>query len=324
MKFLHRSRLALIALLLVLSTLFASCDFLNNLTTTPQETTAETTPGTTTLDSDKQQTPSEAFDYNKVPAFTNQPHVAINNNTPYFTEDDYTTTSYEFYSELDALGRCGVTMACLGKDLMPTGNRGSISHIKPTGWKSTTYETLNDGLYNRTHLIGWQLAGENTNDEKNLITGTRYCNVVGMLPFENEVADYIKETNNHVLYRVTPIFIDGELVARGVLMEAWSVEDNGDGICFNVFVYNVHPGIIIDHKTGESCLENPEKSLRPEPDEIADYVLNTSGKKVHFYTCANAASIKEKNRQDFHGTLNEILNNGDGYVTAGCCLADKN
>ena len=181
------------------------------------------------------------------------PYVIINENVPFFT-DEKTDESYEIYSELDRLGRCGVTIACIGIDIMPTEERGSIGHIKPSGWQSVKYDIV-DGkyLYNRCHLIGFQLAGENDN-KKNLITGTRYMNVEGMLPFENLVADYVKETENHVLYRVTPIFEGDELLARGVLMEAMSVEDEGAEILFCVFVYNAQPGITIDYATGESAL----------------------------------------------------------------------
>lgn len=189
-----------------------------------------------------------------VPEFLNTPHIILNNNQPEFTESDYTTTSYEKYSELDSLNRCGAAIACIGLDIMPTEERGSIGQIKPTGWHTVKYDIV-DGkyLYNRCHLIGYQLTGENAN-EKNLITGTRYLNVEGMLPFENMVADYVKETGNHVLYRVTPIFDGDNLVARGVQMEAWSVEDDGEGICFNVYCYNNQPSIEIDYATGESKL----------------------------------------------------------------------
>ena len=175
-------------------------------------------------------------------------------NQPSFTSDDYTTTAFEKYTELDYLGRCGVTYACVGVEIMPTEERGSIGQVKPTGWVTAKYDFV-DGkyLYNRCHLIGFQLTGENANT-RNLITGTRYMNTEGMLPFENMIADYVKETENHVLYRVTPIFDGENLVASGVQMEAYSVEDNGDGICFNVYVYNVQPGIIIDYATGESRL----------------------------------------------------------------------
>ena len=201
------------------------------------------------------QQPPHAVSLQDVPAFSGEPYVVIGDNRPLFDGEDITAVSYEFYSELDDLGRCGYTMACIGKDLMPTADRESISQVKPTGWKQKQYDFV-DGksLYNRCHLIGFQLTGENAN-ERNLITGTRYMNVDGMLPFENMVADYIKETGNHVLYRVTPIFQDDELVARGVQMEAYSVEDSGEGICFHVYVYNNQPGVTIDYATGHNWLE---------------------------------------------------------------------
>lgn len=188
----------------------------------------------------------------EIPAFSGDAYVAINGNVPFFVEEEYTTESYEYYSDLDELGRCGVTMACIGVDIMPTEDRGEIGSVKPTGWQSVKYDIV-DGkyLYNRCHLIGFQLAGENAN-KKNLITGTRYLNIEGMLPFENLVADYVKETENHVLYRVTPIFEGDNLVASGVVMEGWSVEDEGDGVCFCVFAYNAQPGITIDYATGNS------------------------------------------------------------------------
>lgn len=191
----------------------------------------------------------------EIPAFSGEAYVAINGNVPFFTREEYTADSYEFYSELDSLGRCGVAEACIGLDIMPTEDRGSIGSVKPSGWHSVKYDIV-DGkyLYNRCHLIGFQLAGENANP-KNLITGTRYLNIEGMLPFENLVADYVQETENHVLYRVTPIFEGEELVARGVVMEGWSVEDDGDGVCFCIFAYNAQPGITIDYTTGESQLE---------------------------------------------------------------------
>lgn len=188
----------------------------------------------------------------EIPEFSDAAYVAVNDNTPFFLPEEYTTESYEFYSDLDALGRCGVTMACIGVDIMPTEDRGDIGSVKPSGWHSVKYDIV-DGkyLYNRCHLIGFQLAGENAN-QKNLITGTRYLNIEGMLPFENLVADYVQETENHVLYRVTPIFEGDNLVAHGVLMEGYSVEDEGEGICFCVYAYNAQPGITIDYATGES------------------------------------------------------------------------
>jgi DNA-entry nuclease len=190
---------------------------------------------------------------------TQKPNVTytlLNNNVPQFTDNEITTIAFENYSELDDLGRCGEAFACIGDEIMPTEERGAIGQIKPSGWQMAKYDIV-DGkyLYNRCHLIGYQLSGENAN-EKNLITGTRYMNVDGMLPFENMVDDYIEETGNHVLYRVTPLFVEDELVARGVTIEAYSVEDEGEGICFYVYCYNVQPGVKIDYATGKSTLDN--------------------------------------------------------------------
>lgn len=188
-----------------------------------------------------------------IPTYSGYPYVEINHNQPFFEEADLTTEPFENYSELDSLGRCGVAYANICQKLMPTEERGEIGSVKPSGWHTVKYpELIKDlYLYNRCHLIGFQLAGENAN-EKNLITGTRYLNIEGMLLFENEVAAYVKETNQHVLYRVTPIFTEDNLIADGVLMEAYSVEDSGKGVSFCVFVYNVQPGIEIDYKTGKS------------------------------------------------------------------------
>jgi len=200
--------------------------------------------------------PEHAVSVADVPAFSGSPYVVISDNQPAFEAEEMVTDSYEYYSEQDYLGRCGYAMACIGKDLMPTEERESISHIKPTGWEQAYYGFVDgEALYNRCHLIGFQLTGENAN-EKNLITGTRYMNTQGMLPFENMVADYIKETGNHVLYRVTPIYDGENLVASGVQMEAMSVEDGGGEICFHVYVYNSQPGVVIDYATGESELES--------------------------------------------------------------------
>ena len=188
-----------------------------------------------------------------IPEYSGEAYAVLNDNVPLFTASELAVTeSFEEYSELDALGRCGVAYANVGTDIMPTESRGSIGQVKPTGWHTAKYDSVNgEYLYNRCHLIAFELAGENAN-EKNLITGTRYMNVTGMLPFENMVHDYVKETGNHVLYRVTPMFEGDDLVARGVLMEGYSVEDSGEGICFCIFAYNVQPGIIIDYATGES------------------------------------------------------------------------
>lgn len=194
---------------------------------------------------------AEVFSVNN---YTGEPYIIVNNNEPEFTQEDITTKSYEEYGELDFLGRCTYAIACVGNDVMPKEDRGNISSIRPSGWHSVKYNCVEqEYLYNRCHLIAFQLTGENAN-EKNLITGTRYLNVEGMLPFENEIADYVKETNNHVLYKVTPIFNDFDLIAQGIHMEAISVEDNGKGVKFNVFCFNVQPGITIDYATGNSYL----------------------------------------------------------------------
>lgn len=251
-----------------------------------------------------------------VPAFGGDPYAIINNNQPEFTEDDYTEESYEYYAPLDKLDRCTLAMACVGYDLMPTDDRGSISSISPSGWVQAQYDIV-DGknLYNRCHLIGFQLTGENAN-ERNLITGTRYMNVEGMLPFENMIADYVKETRNHVLYRVTPVYDGVNLVARGVQLEALSMEDNGEGICFNVYVYNNQPGIVIDYATGESHLDDvPETTDAPAAE--GSYVLNTGSMKFHIDTCYQAEDISEKNRDTFVGKRQELIDKG--YTPAGCC-----
>ena len=196
------------------------------------------------------------FDFSALPPYSGEPYISVCGGDPDFSEDDITSVSYAYYSELDALGRCGVCIASVGQDIMPTEKRSSIGQVKPTGWHTVKYDFV-DGkyLYNRCHLIGFQLTGENAN-KRNLITGTRYLNVEGMLPFENMVADYVKETGNHVMYRVTPIFVGDELLARGVHIEAESVEDGGDGIMFNVFCYNVQPGVVLDYATGEGTADS--------------------------------------------------------------------
>lgn len=284
-------------------------------------------------------TTASSFSLSDVPAYSGKAYTSVNGNVPYFTAAELTTTSFETYSDLDTLGRCGVTYACIGQDLMPTKERGSIGMVKPTGWHTVRYDDLVDGkyLYNRCHLIGYQLTGENANT-KNLITGTRYLNIEGMLPFENMVADYIQETNNHVLYRVTPIFEGNNLLANGVLMEGYSVEDKGAGVSYCVFAYNVQPGIEIDYATGESKLADgaqheeqktatatPTPSPEPEKQEPvtgseasqADYILNTNTKKFHYPTCSSVNDMKEKNKQEFFGTRDEAISNG--YSPCGRC-----
>lgn len=252
------------------------------------------------------------FDLDTIPEYSGEAYVAINGNEPVFTEDDLTTKAYEFYSELDHLGRCGVTVACLGEELMPTEDRESISHVKPSGWVQGQYDFVDgNSLYNRCHLIGFQLAGENAN-EKNLITGTRYMNTIGMLPFENMVADYIKETGNHVMYRVTPIYDGDNLVASGVQMEGYSVEDEGEGIYFNVYAYNVQPGVEIDYVTGEN-----QAAVTEETGEIQDFILNTSSKKFHLPDCNGLNQTKDKNKQEYEGTRAMLL--AQGYEPCKSC-----
>jgi len=248
-----------------------------------------------------------------IPEYFGNPYVVINKNNPFFTDSDFSTESFENYSELDILGRCGTAYANIGTDLMPTEERESISQIKPTGWKTVKYDCVNGKyLYNRCHLIGYQLTAENAN-EKNLITGTRYLNVDGMLPFENMVADYIKETGNHVLYRVTPIFKGDNLVASGVLMEAESVEDNGDGILFNVYVYNVQPGVEINYATGDSHLIEENQTANTKET----YILNTKTMKFHKEICKSAKDISEKNKDVFIGNRDELIDKG--YSSCRIC-----
>ena len=237
-------------------------------------------------------------------------YIAINDNVPGFTAVELVTDSYERYSPLDKFGRCGIAMSCIGRDIMPTEERGNIGSVKPSGWVTAKYDIV-DGkyLYNRCHLIGFQLTGENAN-ERNLITGTRYMNVEGMLPFENMIADYVKETNNHVIYRVTPIFSGNNLVCDGVQMEAISVEDKGDGICFNVFAYNVQPGIKIDYATGRSWLDSETATSSTADENETEYVLNTNSKKIHRPTCNSAKDISPKNKATSTESKEALVNKG--------------
>lgn len=288
---------------------------------------------------------TSAFSLQEIPAYSGTPYTEVNGNQPYFTEEELTTQSFETYSELDSLGRCGVAYANVGQDLMPTEPRGEIGAVKPTGWHLVKYDNV-DGkyLYNRCHLIAYMLAAENANPQ-NLITGTRYLNVQGMLPFETKVCDYVKNTGNHVLYRVTPIFDGDNLLADGVLMEAYSVEDAGEGISFCVFAYNVQPGIGIDYATGDNWAESsgtyqsteasvaeetpapqpetdtavqitPESSVSQESRETT-YVLNTNTKKFHYPTCSSVDDMKEKNKQIYTGSRDEVINMG--YVPCKRC-----
>ena len=286
---------------------------------------------------------ASAFNAADVPAYSGEPYTAVNNNEPYFTSDDLTTEAFENYSELDTMGRCGVAYANVCLETMPTEKRGSISEVKPTGWHSVKYDNV-DGksLYNRCHLIGYQLTAENAN-QQNLITGTRYLNVDGMLPFENMVADYVKETDNHVLYRVTPIFTGDNLVADGVLMEGYSVEDEGDGICFCVYAYNVQPGITIDYATGDSWLSSEKgnsdsssggnsavsqsaadksgtqqaavqtESVKETSAPVStgtEYILNTNTKKFHYPSCSSVKQMKASNKKEYTGSRDDLIAQG--------------
>lgn len=315
----------LYALLLVSLLVLNGCSSANSLTQTESaiETSAETegkqpsiSSGQTTL----VELSSEEKDaiLSAIPAYSGSPYEIVNNNIPFFSESDLTDVSFESYSELDALGRCGVAYACVGQDLMPDEERDNISSVKPTGWQTATYDSISTKyLYNRCHLLGYQLTGENANPE-NLITGTRYLNVDGMLPFENMIADYINETGNHVLYRVTPMFEGNDLVARGVLMEAISVEDGGDSILFNVYCYNVQPSIHIDYATGNSWKEGASAETETTSD-LADvtYVLNTNSRKFHDPSCSGINSMSTQNRENFYGTRDELIS--QGYEPCGKC-----
>ena len=253
-----------------------------------------------------------------VPAYSGEPYVEVNDNQPEFTEEELTTVSYEDYSELDELGRCQSAEACIGQDLMPTEARESISSVKPTGWKNKSYDTVDGGyVYNRCHLIGFQLTGENAN-RKNLMTGTRYLNVEGMLPFENEVCDYIKKTDHHVLYRVTPIYDGDNLVANGVQIEAYSVEDKGQGISFNVYCYNVQPGIKIDYKTGDSSRlkESIIKEYKASEDNMT-YILNVNTHKFHRPTCSSVKKMKDSNKIETKDSRDVLLQ--QGYLPCKNC-----
>lgn len=255
----------------------------------------------------------ETFDFAAVPAYDGTAYVAVNDNVPFFTEEELSSASYETYGELDPLGRCTVCVASVGQDLMPAEERGNIGAVKPTGWHTVKYDFV-DGkyLYNRCHLIGYQLTGENAN-EKNLITGTRYLNIEGMLPFENMVTDYVKETDQHVMYRVTPVFEGDNLLAAGVLMEGKSVEDNGEGVLFCVFAYNVQPGVSIDYATGESSADGTivnDTSAQEETsqsEETQTYVLNTNTHKFHKPGCYSVEKIKPENYAEFTGTREEAI-----------------
>ncbi len=303
-----------------------------------EKETGKSTSSRTT--SKKASSSSGVTSLNSVPAYSGKLYITLNGNNPTFKPAEYTTKAFEKYSSLDSLGRCGVAYACIGEEIMPTGERGEIGQVKPTGWQTVKYDIV-DGkyLYNRCHLIGWQLTGENANT-RNLITGTRYFNVDGMLPFENMVDDYIEETGNHVLYRVTPDFRGSELVAHGVQIEAYSVEDDGDGICFNVYIYNIQPGITIDYATGKSSLGGALDTTKAYTTKATTtraavtttkaatvvttagvssvtYIGNRNSKKFHEPTCGSVDRMNESNKVYFYCSRADVV--ADGYEPCGNC-----
>lgn len=253
------------------------------------------------------------YDLSNIPDYDGKAYVELNGNVPEFSKSEKTySESFEEYGKLDSLGRCTYAVSCIGKDLMPTEKRGSIGSVKPSGWHISKYDFV-DGkyLYNRCHLIGYQLTAENAN-ERNLITGTRYLNVEGMLPFENDVADYIEITNNHVYYKVTPIFEGNNLVANGVQMQAYSVEDNGQGISFNVYCYNVQPGVAIDYATGDNQTVASSSITSTSSDEAdkKTYIVNTKTKKFHNPDCDGAKKMSSSNKKKYKGTRDSLISNG--------------
>ena len=328
----------LLSLLLILSLVLTGCGDTAAPATSPAED--QSTQSAVQSEPEETQEPAqdasssagETVELSSLPAYSGEAYVAVNNNQPYFSEEErQNTEAFETYSPLDELGRCGVAWANICQELMPTEERGEIGQVKPSGWHTVKYDCV-DGqyLYNRCHLIGFQLAGENAN-EQNLITGTRYLNIEGMLPFENLVADYVQETGNHVLYRVTPVFDGDNLVASGVLMEGWSVEDAGEGVCFCVYAYNIQPGVEIDYATGDSwetgetpsesqpetSTQQPEQGDSTQSSGEMEYVLNTSSHKFHYPDCGSVSQMSDSNRQDYTGTREEII--AQGYEPCGNC-----
>ncbi len=319
-------------------------------TVSAAETTTETIPETITETA--AETTSEAaaeavFDPADIPPYSGKPFCTVNGNIPFFSEP-FPAEHYEYYSPLDALGRCGVCEACISEDMLPQEKRGSIGEVKPSGWHLIRYDGLVDGnyLYNRCHLIAHMLTGQNAN-ASNLITGTRYLNKEGMLPFEIMTVNYIRESGNHVLYRVTPVFTGENLLADGVLMEALSLEDGGSGLCFNVYCYNVHPGIEIDYTNGDSRLAEsaetaPAERVLPQTEETqpaepvqteteavtappapvqsdaaADYILNTNTMRFHKPDCPSVEDISDRNKAPYSGSREELL--AIGYAPCKRC-----
>lgn len=295
-----------------------------------QEQPQESLPNGDSAESEEQ----EAFDLSQVGEWTGEASVQVNGNAPYFTAQELAYASsnpgYEDYAAFDSLGRCGAAIACLGTETMPAEGeeRGPIGMVKPSGWHTVKYDSVEGRyLYNRCHLIGWQLAGENAN-ERNLVTGTRYMNVDGMLKWEDDVARYIRETGNHVLYRSTPVFQGDELVCRGVLIEAQSIEDGGAGVRFAAWCYNAQPGIHIDYATGDSSQMQSlpaagEAGSEGQPEassssgEVRAYVLNTRSKKFHDPDCPSVAKMSSKNRSDVEESRDDLM--AQGFEPCGNC-----
>ena len=324
-------RKILVSLILSLVFILSSCgEKANTVISTfqPADTQSPIVTQATTPEPAEEPARQYTLNISDLPAYSGNPFITINNNIPFFTDAELATEPFERYSPLDNLGRCGVAYANICKELMPTEERQGIGQVKPAGWHTIRYKEVGAGsevyLYNRCHLIGFQLAGENAN-ELNLITGTRYLNIQGMLPFENRTAEYVKSTNNHALYRVTPIYDGNNLLCYGVQIETKSVEDNGKGLCFNVFCYNVQPHIIIDYATGNSWLDEAEPAqaemvTRPtiaDENTSATYILNTNTKKFHYPSCSNVADMKEKNKKEFTGSRDDVIS--QGYVPCKRC-----
>lgn len=267
---------------------------------------------------------AKTADYRNIGSYNGSVSVVVNDNQPLFSFTETSTESYEKYGQLDKLGRATAAIACVGTDIMPTEERGSIGSVKPTGWEQNKYPGIVDSdppyLYNRCHILGYQLTGENAN-ECNLITGTRYMNVEGMLPYENIVAEYVKSTGNHVMYRVTPVFDGDNLLCTGVQMEALSVEDAGKGVCFNVFVYNVQPGVDIDYTDGCNQLADgyvlSEDVSEEEQEQEGSYVANKNTKKFHLDTCESVNEMNPENRLFFEGFRQDLID--EGYIPCKRC-----
>lgn len=288
-----RNHYPIAVLLLLLTLLFGGCSYVQS-----------------GLDTEAiQENTQKSYESTDIPAYAGNSFVILDGNKPSFSKKDRERTdAFETYSNLDKLGRCGVAYANICKELMPTEERGAIGMVKPTGWHTVKYDNVEGKyLYNRCHLIGYQLVGENAN-EKNLITGTRYLNVTGMLKFEDRVADYVKATDHHVLYRVTPVFEGDNLVATGLEMEAYSVEDCGKGVSFHVFVYNIQPGITIDYATGESWTDDSKTEENTEAED--GYVLNTNTHKFHKENCESVRDIAGSNKEVYTGNREDLINMG--------------